>query len=156
MLIQGKLLTQGNDLSDVYLIRKKVFVEEMKLPEPVVFDGQDDMAMHVIVYEESDSKKAVATGRISFDGKCCEIGHIAVLKEFRKKNYGDFTVRMLLNKAFTSGIHVVRSIVYSDSVAFFEKIGFHIISEELMNQNLTYYIMEINMADIKTACKKTT
>ncbi len=154
MLIQGKLLSQGSNLSEVYFIRRKVFIEEMKLPEAVEYDGQDDLSIHVIVYEEAGSKKAVATGRISFDGECCEIGYIAVLKEYRNKQYGDFTVRMLLNKAFTSGIHVVKSMVYSDSVAFFEKIGFHIISDELMDHNQAYYLMEISAKDIKTACHK--
>lgn len=156
MLVQGKLLSQGNDLSDVYLIRRKVFIEEMKLSDSVVFDGHDDMAMHVIVYEETGSKNAVATGRISFDGEYCEISHVAVLREFRNKKYGDFTVRMLLNKAFTSGIHVVRSLVRADNIEFFEKIGFHIISEEMIRQNIIYYIMEINTTDIITPCHKLT
>ncbi len=156
MLIQGKLLPQGSDLSDVYSIRRKVFVEEMKLPEGAEYDEQDDLSVYVIVYEEAGSKKAVATGRISFDGESCEISDIAVLKEYRNKKYGDFTVRMLLNKAFTSGIHVVKSMVYSESVAFFEKIGFHIISDELLNQNRAFYLMEINAKDIKTTCHKTT
>lgn len=156
MLIQGKLLSQGNDLSEVYSIRRKVFIEEMKLSESVVFDGQDDMAMHVIVYEETGTKKAVATGRISFDGEYCEISHIAVLREFRNKKYGDFTVRMLLNKAFTSGIHMVKSIVSADSIDFFKKIGFHIISEDTMSQTITNYIVEINTNDIKAPCHKLT
>jgi ribosomal protein S18 acetylase RimI-like enzyme len=154
MLIQGKLLSQGNDLSEVQLIRRKVFIEEMKLPETIENDGLDDQSMHVIVYEETGSKKAVATGRISFDGQHCEISHIAVLKEFRHKQYGDFAVRMLLNKAFTSGIQVVMSRVNSNSVAFFEKIGFHIINDELENQIITHYLMEITTKDIKYACHK--
>jgi N-acetylglutamate synthase-like GNAT family acetyltransferase len=154
MLIQGKLLSQENDLSEVHFIRRKVFIEEMKIPESVVDDGLDDLAMHVIVYEETGGKRAVATGRISFDGQHCEISHIAVLKEYRNKQYGDFAVRMLLNKAFTSGIQVVMSRVNSNCVAFFEKIGFHIINDESMNQNLEHYLMEISTKDVKFACHK--
>jgi ribosomal protein S18 acetylase RimI-like enzyme len=156
MLIQGKLLSHGNDLSDVYMIRRKVFIEEMKIPETDEYDGQDDLAMHVIVYEEAGSKQAVATGRIIFDGESCQIDHVAVLKEFRNRQYGDFAVRMLLNKAFTSGIHVVRSMVCFDSVAFFEKLGFKIISEKRIYQNNAYYLMEITAKDIKTTCHKET
>jgi N-acetylglutamate synthase-like GNAT family acetyltransferase len=156
MLIQGKLLTQGNDLADVHLIRRKVFIEEMKIPESVEYDALDDLSMHVIVYEEAGSKKAVATGRISYDGQNCEISHIAVLKEYRNKQYGDFAVRMLLNKAFTSGIPVVMSRVSSDSVPFFKKIGFHIINEELINENPSHYLMEISSKDIKYPCHKET
>lgn len=154
MLIQGKLLSHGNDLTDVFMIRRKVFIEELKIPEEIEYDDQDEQSIHVVVYEEASCKNAVATGRISFDGEICEIDHIAVLKEFRNKQYGDFTVRMLLNKAFTSGIHVVRSMVNKESVTFFEKIGFHIISDESDNQNIKYHLMEIKSNDIKTKCHK--
>lgn len=154
MLIQGKLLSHENDLSEVYRIRRKVFIEEMKIPEIDEFDGQDDLALHVIVYEEAGSKQAVATGRIIFDGEGCQIGHIAVLKEFRNRQYGDFAVRLLLNKAFTSGIPVVKSMVYIDSIEFFEKLGFRIIDEKQMNQNMKYYLMEVTAKDIKTSCHK--
>jgi N-acetylglutamate synthase-like GNAT family acetyltransferase len=154
MLIQGKLLSQGNDLAEVLFIRRKVFIDEMKIPESVEYDGLDDLSMHVIVYEEARSKRAVATGRISFDGQCCEISRIAVLKEYRNKQYGDFAVRMLLNKAFTSGIHVVMSRVNSESVEFFKKIGFHIMDKDIGNKDLAHYTMEITVQDIKYACHK--
>ena len=154
MLIQGKILSHGNDLSDVYMIRRKVFIEEMGIPEEVEFDGQDENAMHVIVYEEAANKKAVATGRICFDGTNCLIGHIAVLKEHRYKKYGDFTVRMLLNKSFTAGIHDISVLSFNDTVAFFEKIGFHIDGQT--DQDTICCRMSININDVKTECKKKT
>ncbi len=154
MLVQGKLLSIENDLSDVYYIRREVFINEMKLPESIVFDDQDEMAMNVIVYEEVGSKKAVATGRICFDGEACEISHVAVLKEFRRKKYGDFAVRMLINKAFTSGFHEVKSIVNSTSIKFFENIGFHIVDENKRMQDII--TVGINVNDITTPCQKLT
>ncbi len=156
MLIQGKILSYGDDLSDVYEIRRKVFVDEMNILEEEEFDGQDDMAMHVIVYEEAGSKKAVATGRIRFDGSVCEIDHIAVLKEYRNKKYGDFTVRMLLNKAFVAGIHDIKCIVFTNTIGFFEKIGFHRNNDIIMNNNHEFYEMSINMKDVITTCHKKT
>jgi ribosomal protein S18 acetylase RimI-like enzyme len=157
MLIQGKLLSYGSDLSDVYMIRRKVFLDEMNLPEGVEFDSLDDMAMHVIVHEEAGSTKAVATGRITYDGGDCEIGHIAVLKEYRNKKYGDFTVRMLLNKAFTAGVNDVSCIVFANTIAFFEKIGFHKVDETPMYQNNhEYFRMVINSKEVRTECHKVT
>ena len=154
MLIQGKILSYGDDLSEVYAIRRKVFIEEMKVPEEIEFDGMDDTAMHVIVYEEAGSKKAVATGRIWFDGTTCEIGHISVLKEYRKRMYGDFTVRMLLNKAFTANIFDVDTIAFTSTIGFFEKIGFRISSEVLSIQAQACYKLSINMNNVITACHK--
>lgn len=158
-MIQGKLLSFGDDLEEVYNIRRKVFVEELNISEIIEFNQTDKEAIHVLVYEEISNlykkeKLAIATGRIEYDGTLCKISHIAVIKEFRRRKYGDFTVRMLINKAFTSGIKEV--ILYSplELIDFFKTIGFKIngtISEK--DKNLLY-IMTIHMNNIKTLCKK--
>lgn len=161
MLIQGKILAYGDDLTEVFQIRKKVFVEEQGIPEELEFDDLDSQAMHVIVYEEDPNwkndkayKKAVATGRIIFDGTTCKIGRIAVLKEYRNMKYGDFTVRMLLNKAFTAGIDEVRLDANCSVQAFYEKIGFHVAGEPFAEAGIEHLPMIIHMYDIKTNCKK--
>lgn len=156
MLIEGKLLSYGSDLTDVYTIRRKVFLDEMMLPENIVFDSLDDMSMQVIVYEKAGSTNAVATGRIFFDGTICEITHVAVLKKFRKKKYGDFTVKMLLNRAFTAGIHQVECISFIETVPFFQSIGFHTVGDEIIDNNKSCYKMIINETDIIKACHKGT
>lgn len=152
MLIHGRILSNQNDLSEVYSIRRKVFLEEMNLSQSYEYDEYDEISMHVIVYEDEEKRKAVATGRIYFDGELCEISRIAVLKKYRMRRYGDFALRMLLNKAFTSGISVVRTYVNSDCISFFEKIGFKMVVEERTNSNL--YIMEIHDSELKSICHR--
>lgn len=154
MLIQGKILSYGDDLTESHEIRREVFVDELKILEKSEFDDMDIMAMHVIVFEETGRKKAVATGRIIFDGAICEIGHIAVRKEYRGKKYGDFTVRMLLNKAFTAGIHEVICTVPCDQTTFFQSIGFRITEEELLENEIIKCKMMINEGDVMTSCRK--
>lgn len=154
MLVEGKLLSYGSDLSEVYRIRQNVFIDEMGMTEEDEFDGQDDIAMHVIVYEESGSRNAVATGRICLDGTICEIGHIAVLKEFRNKKYGDFAVRMLINKAIIAEIKEIVCYSLQETVAFFQTIGFHLVGDEIMYNNQKRYKMILNESDIITACQK--
>ncbi len=176
MLIQGKLLSYGDDLSEAYWIRKKVFLEEYGVPEEKVFDGLDEMAMQVIVYEadsampgrsdsmekgtssgmefwHSERKNPVATGRIQFDGSRCEIGQVAVLQEYRRLGYGDFTVRMLINKAFTAGIYNVECRAGEESRGFFEKIGFSVIHQE-QEGNHSFYRMEIIESRVTRECRK--
>ena len=152
-MIQGKLLSYGDDLSEAYLIRRKVFLEEHGIPEGLEFDGRDDMAIHVTVYEGANNKIPVATGRICFDGSSCEIGHIAVLKEYRRKKYGDFTVRMLMNKAFTAGLHKVECIVPAGIIEFFKTIGFTIVGDEFTLNERTCYRMQISDRGVIKACK---
>lgn len=159
-MIQGKLLSYGSDLSEVFFIRKKVFVEEIGVSENVVFDDADNEAIHVLVYEEPLKEKsiiskenAIATGRIVLDGNRCIISNIAVLKEYRNKEYGDFTVKMLLNKAFTSGVNEVIADSFSGTVKFFEKIGFKIYDTEENINELKLYRMVIHSNDIIKSCQ---
>lgn len=154
MLIQGKLLSYGSDLSEVMEIRRQVFVKEYQRRESEEFDEQESIAMHVLVFEQSDQKKPVATGRIVFDGSICEIGHIAVLKEYRRRQYGDFVVRMLINKAFTSGIHEVSVKAPGQLIDFFKKIGFTMKETEESIIPDKEYDMTICDGDVHTCCHR--
>lgn len=153
MVIQGKLLSYGDDLSEAYMIREKVFVEECGIPKHQEFDSLDGMAMHVIIYEAGKDRIPVATGRIIFDGSNCEMGHVAVLKEYRNRKYGDFTVRMLMNKAFTAGISDVECRSEAKTKDFFEKIGFVVVCEESEGKS-RFYRMRINENDVMKECSK--
>jgi predicted GNAT family N-acyltransferase len=165
-MIQGKILTYGDDLSEAFEIRSNVFVKEQGITEEEEYDDFDLEAIHVIVYEDvphqpngmintgGSYKKAVATGRIVYDGMSCNIGHVAVLKEFRGKKYGDFTVRMLLNKAFMAGIKEVTLITKSSDEDFFGKIGFQCSGNRFMESGEEFSHMNIHINDIQTKCKK--
>ena len=163
MLIQGKLLCYGDDLSEILKIRRKVFVEEYGIPEDVEFDGLDDMAMHAIIYEENEhwqkqskeiEKVPVATGRIIYDGTVCIIDKVAVLKENRGRKYGDFTVKMLLSKAFTSGINDVMTKTISEAQGFFRTIGFANDREEYLENGIPYVNMTMKQGDLVKLCSK--
>ncbi len=162
MLIQGKLLCYGDDLSEVMDIRRRVFVEEFGISEEMESDGLDLEAMHVIVYEENQNecgesgealKIPVATGRIIYDGTICMIEKVAVLKEYRRKRYGDFTVRMLLTKAFTSGIDEVTVKTFPSSEGFFQTIGF-VKCEEYIEGGIGFSNMIMKQSDLIKLCAK--
>lgn len=123
-MVQGKLLSYGDDISEALYIRKKVFVDEMGMPEELDNDENDEYALHVIVYEEGINRVPVATGRLLLCNKSCYIDKIAVLKEYRGKHYGDFSVRMLIYKAFEKGFTEINLICNNYNEKFFEKIGF--------------------------------
>jgi predicted GNAT family N-acyltransferase len=164
MLIQGKFLVYGDDLTEALQIRRKVFVEEQGIPEAIEFDGLDVQAIHVLVWEEAPpgrdkesgkpDRRAVATGRITYDGAVCRIGHIAVLRECRGMGYGDFTVKMLLNKAFTSGIGKVLLDAQALAVGFYQKIGFQSTGQHVSDMGIKYWEMVIYAQDIVKKCDK--
>lgn len=143
-MIQGKLLYSSDDLSEVFRIRKIVFVDEQGISEELERDDKDDQAIHAIVYCTEDSRIPVATGRIVYDGEVCKIGRIAVLKEYRNQGYGDFVVRLLVNKALTAGISSVVLHAQYHTVDFYKKIGFITEGESFYEAGVKHIKMKMN------------
>ncbi len=72
-------------------IRQKVFVEEQGFQDE--FDETDDMAAHIVIFDENDLP--VATCRIFRDEAMDSyiLGRLAVIKEYRGQNIGSAAVR---------------------------------------------------------------
>lgn len=121
-MIRGKYFWNGDDLTDANQIRKTVFVDEQEMKEGDVFDSLDTVSIHAVVYDENE--KAVASGRITLDGEEYRIGKIAVLKEARGQGFGDFIVRMLVDKGYLAGAATVMVRSQIHAIPFYEKIGF--------------------------------
>lgn len=121
-MIRGIYLWNGDDLTDAFKIRKQVFQKEQQMKEENVFDFLDETSVHVVLYDENE--KAVASGRISHIQEEYRIGKIAVLKEERGNKYGDFLVRMLVDKGYLAGASTIKVHAQLHAVSFYKKIGF--------------------------------
>lgn len=99
-MIEGKYLSGQEDLSEVYELRREVLQQELGLEEELDLDGQDEWAVHAVACQ---GETAVAVGRILFDGEHYSISHVAVRRELRRQGYGDFVVRLLINRAMLAG-----------------------------------------------------
>lgn len=154
MLIQGKLIDGYEDLSEIYKIRKKVFAQKVSISDGVISDELDYIAIHAVVYEGTKQNRMVATGRMVYDGDTCKIGRIAILKEFRGKKYGDFIVRMLLNKAFQSGMNQVYAEAQLENIGFYKKIGFRPLETINLESREKYHKMIIDKDQVLFPCKQ--
>lgn len=120
-MVRGRFYSGQDDLTDILNIRRQVFVEELQISADVEDDGRDAYCMHVIAL---DGETPVAMGRISYDGFEFEISRVAVLPEYRCKKFGDFIVRMLIDKAMMSQATEVCLDAFEENIPFFETIGF--------------------------------
>ncbi|MFW5651097.1 MAG: GNAT family N-acetyltransferase [Acetivibrio ethanolgignens] len=148
MIVKGVYLNGENDLGDAFEIRRKVFIEEQGVPEELELDEMDAYAIHALVYVEG---KAVATGRIIYDGYTYKIGRVAVLKEERGKQYGDFIMRMLIDKAFLHGAEEVILGAQLTAVGFYEKLGFEKYGEVFDDAGIPHIHMKLKRENL---CKK--
>lgn len=148
-MIEGKYLSGNDDLSQVYELREEVFQRELGFRKELEVDGYDKLSIHAIAYENG---MPAATGRILFDGEIYRISRVAVKKAFRGKGYGDFVVRMLINKALTSGAQEIYTSTLLDGKKMFETIGFEVSGEAYENGGLTYLPMWLKSENLHKCC----
>lgn len=148
-MIEGKFLQGNQDLSEVFEIRRDVFCKEQNISEEDEFDALDREALHVII---SEKQQKLAVGRLVILNDYYKIGRIAVLKEFRGMQYGDFVVRMLVDKAFILGAKEVHVGAQTYAKGFYEKIGFQVEGEEYMEAGIPHVPMKIVMGSLCTGC----
>jgi N-acetylglutamate synthase-like GNAT family acetyltransferase len=86
---------------------------------------------------------------MTYDGEICRLDKVAVLEEYRGRHYGDFIVRILLNKAFTSGINKVYISTKQDNLGFFKTIGFQ--TDQKRDGIIS---MSVTPAQVVTKCQK--
>ena len=154
MYIQGRYYLGGlHDISECLAIRKEVFGEEQNFRSAANEEEDDKHAVFVVAYETAgESLIPVGTGRLVFLGEQYKIGRIAVKKEYRGKKYGDFIVRMLVDKAFTMGAKEVFVGAQLHAIPFYEKIGFIKQNESYEEDGIYHQIMKLTPCNCKKEC----
>ncbi|QTH64084.1 GNAT family N-acetyltransferase [Psychrosphaera ytuae] len=108
-----------NYSSEIRSIREQVFIYEYRFSEEQEFDGDDNESEHILVRDPTG--KAIATGRLSRDGK---ISRVAVLMQYRKKEVGKTVINGLLNIAKERGLKKVYFDSLLDEVRKYRNQGF--------------------------------
>lgn len=135
-MIKGKYLSINNDLSEVINVRYSVFGDMNTDINP--------FAMNVLVYDE---QIPVATGSIIYDEGVFTIEGIGVLSQHRNKGFGEFTLRLLADKALLAGGKEVFLECSKKVSSFFQKYYFDIYKEK---DNTV--MMKVNLEQFKPAC----
>lgn len=114
-------IAPGEDLSDAFYIRTKVFIEEQQVPEDIEIDEIDPRTDHLVIYVGG---MPAATGRIVWETPVL-LGRIAVLREHRGSGLGAEIVNRLTEKVFEhqkeNEVHIHAQ---THALPFYEKLGF--------------------------------
>ena len=110
------------EIADALKVRRKVFVEEQKIPEEVELNGKDNESEHIVAYFNNDP---IGCARIRHIDEGVKIERMAVLDEYRGHGFG----RFLLNYAIAlirRRYPKERIYLYSqkDVEEFYKKAGF--------------------------------
>jgi predicted GNAT family N-acyltransferase len=129
------------DLSEVRELRRKIFIEEQKVPEGIEWDGLDSFYTHYLIKEGG---KPIGTARAKTnpmgDGK---LGRLCLLPEARNKKLGrvllDFIIADL--KKNDKNLKNIKISAQTSVVPFYEKAGFTKFGDEYMEADMPHYAM---------------
>jgi len=114
-------ITTKADLARCFDIRRKVFIEEQRIPEAEEWDDKDAVADHFLAFVNNE---AVGTARAYRDGEAVRIGRIAVLPEGRGKGLGRDMLLTALNHGAAQGFKTAVLDAQTHAIAFYEGLGF--------------------------------
>ena len=110
------------DMERAYAIRRRVFIEEQRVPEEIELDADDARAFHALATLDGD---AIGCGRMLDHGDDeVKIGRMAVLQEYRGTGVGREILRFLTGRARIRGSR--RAILHAQLSAegFYLREGF--------------------------------
>ena len=116
-----KLNFKDNNFSIIRNVRKNVFADELGISESKLFDEYDETCDHFILF---DGKNAVGSVRFMLYEKTIKLERMAILQEFRRKNYGKNVILQL--REFYNSLGYAQ--IFLDSIysvrGFYKKCGF--------------------------------
>ena len=138
MKINVKIITPENDLKIAFAIRKKVFVEEQKVPEEIEWDEFEYIANHVLAYIQD---KPVGTARWRQTQKGMKLERFAVLPEFRSCGVGKKLVHFILKELMNSETIYLHA--QEHVVQFYEHFGFVKKGSKFFEADIPHWLMEL-------------
>ena len=131
------------DMDRAYAIRRRVFIEEQRVPEEIELDADDAHAFHALALLDGS---AIGCGRMvdHGDGEV-KIGRMAVLPEYRTGGIGAEILRFLIDHARARGVR--KAILHAQLTAegFYLKQGFVPIGEVFEEAGIAHRLMERNL-----------
>ena len=121
-------------------VRRAVFVKEYGIPAQDDFDGNDDVATHILAYKEENNQKfPVGTMRIRFFGGFVKFERMAVLPEFRKTNLANRIMQYGFDYVSKKGYRQVYGLCKKELLPRWQKCGYQEVknAKEIQQNGMT-------------------
>ena len=126
------------DNADIRRIREAVFIAEQNVPPELEWDADDNIAVHFLAFE---GDYAIGTARLLQDG---QIGRVSVLKDWRGLKVGDALMQAAITEAQNRDLRQQKLTAQVHATAFYERLGFKVVSEEFLEAGLPHVDMVRN------------
>ncbi len=125
----------ADNIREIKLIRKTVFVDEQGVPEELEWDGLDAKCIQFIARCGS---MVCATARLKPDG---QIVRMAVLRPYRNKGTGSALLNEIIQYAINSGLERVYLHAQVQVIGFYQKHGFKAEGDEFLDAGIPHRVM---------------
>lgn len=141
-------VTSVLDLESCRSIRKKVFIEEQKVPEEEEWDGLDDQSQHTIL---EVNKIPAGTARVRYSAEKVKIERVAILYEYRGKGFGKKIIEYVIKDILYSGkVDQIVRVAQNHAIPFYEKMGFMVCGPEYMDGGIAHKDMVMRIVPKKS------
>lgn len=122
-------------------IRCKVFVEGQGVPIEDEVDDKDAESVHYLLFINGDP---VGVTRVRFQDDFAKIERVAILPGHQGKGLGHSLMKFILSSLRSqSGLKKVKLSSQLYAIAFYEKLGFCVCSEEYLDAGILHKDMEL-------------
>jgi len=135
-----KLNYTDNDFKIVRNIRKKVFTNGMGISESELFDECDETCDHFLIF---DGNEIAGSVRIVLMEKIIKLERMAILENFRTKNYGKNCILQISEYYSRIGFsQIILDSIYSVR-EFYKKCGFIEVGEIFQRVGIDHIRMSL-------------
>ncbi|WP_065410788.1 GNAT family N-acetyltransferase [Pseudobacillus wudalianchiensis] len=122
-----------------YAIRKKVFVEEQRVPLEIEIDEHEDAAVHFVLYDE---EKPCGAGRFRIKDGFGKAERICILPDYRGKGAGRLMMEAVEAEARKQNVPALKLDAQVHAIPFYERLGYEVISDEFMDAGIPHKSMK--------------
>ncbi|AZD99844.1 MULTISPECIES: GNAT family N-acetyltransferase [Pseudomonas] len=133
--IRVRVADWQKDNAEIRRIREAVFIIEQSVPPELEWDADDDSAAHFLALE---GDFPIGTARLLPDG---QVGRVSVLKDWRGLKVGDALMQAVIGEAEKRGLKQLMLSAQVQATAFYERLGFSIVSEEFLEAGIPHVDM---------------
>ncbi|WP_414905825.1 GNAT family N-acetyltransferase [Pseudomonas sp. IT-P253] len=123
------------DNAEIRRIRETVFIAGQSVPPELEWDADDATALHFLAFE---GDFPIGTARLLPDG---QVGRVSVLKDWRGLKVGDALMQAVIFEAEKCGLKQQMLSAQVQATAFYERLGFSLVSEEFLEAGIPHVDM---------------
>lgn len=139
MNVSVKKIT-SEDKSDAFCVRRRVFVEEQRVPMELEIDEYEDEATHFVAYIDGEP---VGTARLRWkDHLTAKAERVAVLKPYRGNGVGKLLMQALEEEARRKNATSIQLHAQIQAQQFYERLGYKAYGDLFFDANIKHIAMK--------------